>query len=108
MKEDGKERQKEVLEVAKEGDINTFMVIKSDENHHVIIDERSMTLGYYYRIKSNLLKILEETTVDLPYIGVNTSKRGNYPTLHYTVWRDYSKEPYESVDYRKELPASKE
>ena len=96
------------MEVAKEGDINTFTVIKSDKNHHVIIDERGVTLGYCYHIKPELLKILEEMTVDLSHIGGNTSKRGNYPTYHYTVWHDYSKEPYKSADYQKELPASKE
>jgi hypothetical protein len=96
------------LEVAKEGDINTFMMIKSDENHHVIIDKYSVTLGYRYHIKPNLLKTLEEMTLDLPRIGVNAGKRGNYPTCHYTVWRNYSKKLYESADYRKELPASKE
>ena len=95
------------MEVAKEGDINTFIVIKSDENHYTIIDERSVTLGYHYRIKPELLKMLEETTADLPHMGVNTGKRRNYPMRHYIVWRDYSKEWYESADYRKELPASK-
>ena len=44
LKEDRKGRQKEVLEVANKGDINTFMVIKSDENHYVIIDEHGVTL----------------------------------------------------------------
>jgi len=43
LKEDRKGRQKKVLKVAKEGDINMFIVIKSDENHHMIIDERSVT-----------------------------------------------------------------
>jgi hypothetical protein len=108
LKEDRKRRQKEVLEVAKKRDINTFMVIKSDENYYVIIDERSMTLGYRYRIKPNLLKIFEEMTADLPHTGVNAGKRGNYPMCHYIVWHDYSKESYESTDYQKELLASKE
>jgi hypothetical protein len=79
--------------------INTFMVIKSHENHHAIIDNCGVTLGYRYHIKPELLKTLEETTADLPHMGVNAGKRGNYPTRHYTVWRDYSKEPYESADY---------
>jgi hypothetical protein len=83
-------------------------VIKSHENHHEIIDKRGVTLGYRYRIKPELLKTLEETTANLPHMGVNTGKRGNYLTCHYTVWHDYSKEPYESADYQKELPASKE
>ena len=108
LKEDRKGRQKEVLEAAKQGDINTFTVIKSHENHHAIIDERGEILGYRFRIKPELLRTLEESTADLPYMGVNAGNRGNYPTRHYTVWRDYSKEPYESADYRKELPASKE
>jgi hypothetical protein len=107
LKEDRKGRQKEVLKAAKEGDINTFTVIKSHENHHAIIDERGEILGYRYRIKPELLRTLEETTADLPHTGVNAGKRGNYPTRHYTVWRDYSKDPYESADYRRELPASK-
>ena len=108
LKEDRKGRQKEVLEVAKEGDINTFTVIKSNENHHEIIDERGVILGYRYRIKPNLLKTLEETTANLPCTGVNAGNRGNYPTCHYTVWCNYSIELYKSSEYRKELLASKE
>jgi hypothetical protein len=92
----------------KEGDINTFMVIKSHENHHMIIDEHGVTLGYCYHIKPNLLKILEEMTANLPHTGVNAGKRGNCLIRHYIVWYDYSKEPYESANYQKELPASKE
>ena len=76
-----------------------FIVIKSDENHHVMIDERGVTLGYHYRIKPELLKMLEETTADLPHTGVNAGKRGNYLMRHYIVWCDYSKELYESADY---------
>jgi hypothetical protein len=108
LKEDRKGRQKEVLEAAKEGDINTFTVIKSHENHHAIIDERGVILGYRYRIHPEQLKTLEETTADLPHTGVNARNRGNYPTRHYTIWRDYSKVPFESAEYRKDLPASKE
>ena len=96
------------MEVVKERDINTFSVIKSDENHYAIIDEHGVTLGYCYCIKPKLLKMLEEKIADLPYIGVNTIKRGNYPICHYIVWRDYSKEPYKSADYQKKLPALKE
>ena len=99
LKKDRKGRQKEVLEVAKERDINTFTVIKSDENYHAIIDECGVTLGYRYHIKPKLLKTLEETTADLPHMGINAGKRGNYPTHYYTVWYDYSKELYESADY---------
>jgi hypothetical protein len=85
LKEDRKGRPKEVLEVVKKGDINTFTVIKSDENHHVIIDEHGVTLGYRYHINPKLLKTLEETTADLSHMGVNTGKRGNYLIRHYTV-----------------------
>ena len=46
LKEDRKGKQKDVLEAAKQADINTFTVIKSYENHHVIIDERGEILGY--------------------------------------------------------------
>jgi hypothetical protein len=108
LKEDRIGRQNEVLEAVKEGDINTSMVIKSHENHHIIINKHGVTLGYYYHIKPKLLKILKETTIDLPYTRVNTGKRENYLMYHYTVWCNYSKELYESADYRKELPASKE
>jgi hypothetical protein len=85
LKEDRKVGQKKVLGVTKERDINTFTIIKFDENHHVIIDEHSVTLGYRYHIKLNLLNILEEITADLPHMRVNTGKRGNYPMRHYTV-----------------------
>jgi hypothetical protein len=99
LKEDRKRRQKEVLEIAKEEDINMFTVIKSDENHHMIIDEYSVTLGYRYHINPKLLKTLKETTADLPYTGVNAGKRGNYPMCHYTFWHNYSKELYINTDY---------
>jgi hypothetical protein len=65
----------------------------------LLIDERSVTLGYRYCIKSKLLKIFEETTIDLPHTGVNICNIENYPTHYYTVWCDYSKKLYESVDY---------
>ena len=90
LKEDRKGRQKDILEAAKQGDINTFTVIKSHENHHAIIDERGEILGYRYRIKPQLLETLAETTLNLPHTAVNTGNRGNYPTRHYTVWCDYS------------------
>jgi len=108
LKEDRKRRQKEVLEVTKQKDINMFMVIKSHENHHVIIDEYGEILGYRYHIKDDLLRILKEMTEDLPHMRVNTGNQENYPIHHYIVWYDYSIEPYESAEYRKKLPASKE
>ena len=108
LKEDRKGVQKEVLEAAKQEDVDTFTVIKSHENHHAIIDERGEILGYRYRIKPQLLETLAETTSNLPHTGINAGNRGNYPTRHYAVWRDYSKKPFESSEYRKELPASKE
>ncbi len=109
LKEERVGRQKEVLEAAKEGrDVNTFKVIKSHENHHAIIDQHGEILGYRFRIKPELLKTLDETTAALPPAKVNARNRGDYPTRHYSVWRDYSKTPYESAEYRKELSASKE
>jgi hypothetical protein len=47
------------------------MVIKSHENHYVIIDEEYDILGYRYHIKPELLRTLEETIVALPRMGVN-------------------------------------
>ena len=109
LKEEKVGRRKEVLEAAKEErDVNTFTVIKSHENHHMIIDQHGEILGYRYRIKRDLLKRVEETTAALPPAKVNARNRGDYPTRHYSVWRDYSKTPYESAEYRKDLPASKE
>ena len=72
LKEDRKGIREEVLEAAKQGDVDTFMVIKSHENHHAIIDEQHKILGYRYRIKPELLKILEETIAALPHTEVNT------------------------------------
>jgi hypothetical protein len=57
---DKKGKQKEILKIAKQGDINTFTVIKSDKNHHAII-ECSEILGHHYYIKCELFRILEET-----------------------------------------------
>ena len=73
LKEDRKEERKNILEAVKQGDINTFTVIKSHENHHVIINECGKILGYRYHIKHDLLRMLEETTEDLPRTGVNAS-----------------------------------
>jgi ACT domain-containing protein len=72
LKEDRKGRQKEVLEAVKQRDINIFTIIKSHENHHVIIDKHSEILGYYYHIKDDLLRILKEITEDLSHMEVNT------------------------------------
>jgi hypothetical protein len=102
-------KQNEVLEAAKEGrDVNTFTVIKSHKNHHAIIDQHGEILGYRFRIKHELLNTLDETTAALPPARVNARNRGDYPTRHYSVWRDYSTIPFESAEYRKDLPASKE
>jgi hypothetical protein len=40
-----------------------FTVIKSNENRYTIIDECSEILGYYYYIKYELFRILEEITM---------------------------------------------
>jgi hypothetical protein len=66
-----------------------------------------MTLGYYYCIKPKLLKTLEETTANLPHMRVNIGKRGNYLIYYYTVWYDYSKKSYESVNYQKRVTSIK-
>ena len=99
LKEDRKGIREEVLEAAKQGDVDTFMVIKSCENHHMIIDEQREILGYWYCIKPELLKTLEETIAALPRTEVNAGNRGNYPIHHYIVWRNYSKEPSKSAEY---------
>ena len=52
-----------------------FTVIKSHENHHVIIDEHGEILGYWYCIKPDLLRMLEETTEDLSHIGRNAGNQ---------------------------------
>ena len=109
LKEGRKGVRKNVVEKAKgERDVNTFKVIKSDENYHAIVIEHSEILGYQYRIKRNLIQTLEETTAALPPTRVNAGNRGDYPTCHYAVWRDYSKVPYETSEYQKDLPASRE
>src|SRR6266481_9259069 len=51
LKEDRKGIRKEVLEAAKQEDINTFTIIKSHEAHHAIIDERGEILGYQFHIE---------------------------------------------------------
>ena len=60
LKEDRKGIREEVLEAAKQGDVDTFKVIKSLENHHAIINEQREILGYRYCIKPELLKTLVE------------------------------------------------
>jgi hypothetical protein len=59
IRRDREGKQKEVLEVVKQEDINTFTVIKSDENYHVIIDECGEILGYCYYIV-NCLEYLKK------------------------------------------------
>jgi hypothetical protein len=99
LKEDRKGRQKEILEVAKQEDMNIFTVIKSYKNHHVIIDEHGKILGYWYYIKPDLLRMLEEMTENLLCTGVNIGNQENNLINHYTVWYNYSKEQYESTEY---------
>ena len=67
LKEEKVGRRKDIVEAAQEGrNVNTFTVIQSHENHHAIIDQHGEILGYWYRIKPELLKILGETTAALP------------------------------------------
>ena len=81
MEEDRKGIQKEVLEAAKQEDINTFTVIKSYQDHHAIIDEYDKILGYRYRIKPDLLEVLRKITTNLPHTKVNAGIRENYPDV---------------------------
>ena len=109
LKEERVGRRKDVVEAAQEErNVNTFTVIQSHENHHAIIDQHGEILGYRYRIKPELIKTLGETTAALPPTKVNAGNRGDYPTRHYSVWRDYKAIPYASAEYQRELPASKE
>jgi hypothetical protein len=86
LKEQKVGRRKEVVERAKEErNINTFIVINSYDNHHVIIDEHGEILGYQYCIKLEHLQTLEETTVALPSAKVNAGNQGDYPMCHYSV-----------------------
>jgi hypothetical protein len=81
LKEDRKGIREEVLEAAKQGDVDTFTIIKSHKNHHAIIDEQREILGYRYCIKLELLKILKETTAALPHTEVNAGNGGVRPYL---------------------------
>ena len=108
LKKSVKGNRKDVLAAAKEGDVNNFTVIQTHPDHHAIIDEQGEVLGYRYRIKSDFLKTLAESTSNLPSSKMKAGVRGKYPTRHYTVWRDYSMIPRESSEYIKDLPESKE
>ena len=108
LKDDARGNRREVLEAAKQGDINMFMVIKSGKDHHAIVDECGEILGYRYQIKPGLLATLAETTSNLPPTSVAAGVRGGYSTRHYAVWCDYSLLPRESAEYKRDLPRSKE
>ena len=100
LKEDRKGVQKEVLEAAKQEDIDdTFTVIKSHENHHAIIDERGEILGYRYRIKPQLLETLAETTSNLPHTGINAGNRGNYGGSGQKSWDTQKKKNFATLSH---------
>ena len=46
LKEEAKKMHTDVLDAAKTGDPNTFTVIAPSEEHHAIVDEHSIILGY--------------------------------------------------------------
>jgi hypothetical protein len=96
------------IDAAKIGDPDTFMVIASGEEHHAIVDERGVILGYRYRIPEDLITTLTESSLKLPPTGMDAGVRGQYPTRHYAVWREYALEPFFSSEYQKDLPASAE
>ena len=48
LNENGKGDLKKVLEAAKQGDTDTFTIIRSHENHHAIIDEHSECFTQHY------------------------------------------------------------
>jgi hypothetical protein len=103
LKAKRKGRKSKVLKAAKEGVVDNFTVIESHENHHAIVDKYGHVLGYRYRIKPELLETLRNSTSNLPRKRVKAGVQDNYC---YTVWRDYAKVPYESSEFKRDLPAS--
>jgi hypothetical protein len=108
LKVELKKRHVDVLDAAKVGDPNAFTVVAVGEEHHAIVDERGVILGYRYRIPGDLLTTLTESSLKLPCTGVDAGVRGQFPTRHYTVWREYALEPFLSSEYQRDLPASAE
>jgi hypothetical protein len=100
-----KENRKDVLAAAKEGDVNNFIVIQTHPDYHAIIDKQGEVLGYLYRIKSDFLKTLAEST---SCSKIKAVIRDKYPTRHYSVWWDYSIILRESFEYIKDLLKFKE
>jgi hypothetical protein len=97
-----------VLKAAQDGVVEDFTVIESYKKHHAIVDMYSQVLGYHYRIKEELFETLSDSTSKLPRKRVKAGVRGDYPIRHYTVWRDYAIVPRESLEFKMQLPASRD
>jgi hypothetical protein len=106
LKERFKGRHATVIDAVQQGDPASFQVIRSDDCHHAIVDETGVILGYRYRIPAELLQALIDSTSELPARNIAAGVRGQFPTRHYVVWRDYAKEPFLSAEYRRDLPES--
>ena len=91
---------------ATQRDPETFTVIPTAANHHLIQDDRGVTLGYRYRVPMPLLTGLATSTANLPATKMTDSVRGRFRNRHYAVWRDSAKLPYLNTEFKRDLPAS--
>ena len=106
LKKNRRENHKHVLEAAESSDISDFLYIDSAEQHHAIVDRHGNILGYRYPIPEQFLKSLPASTSALPCISTKAGVRGQYPTRHYAVWKEYTNQPTLSHEYTNDLPAS--
>ena len=110
LKRDAKSTLKrlQVMNAAKAGDSSKFTVIPSSVTHHAIVDNKGFILGYRYRVPSDKLNNLIQSTASLPSTKACAGKRGQYPTCHYAIWRKYNANPFHSKEYLDDLPASED
>ena len=106
LKDEKRKHYKSVLENATATNLDAFTLITSAAEHHSIIDDRGVILGYRCRIPQTLLATLSASSSQLPCTRVDAGIHGQYPTRHYAVWKEYASKPHLSSEYKKDLPAS--
>ena len=106
LKDEKRKHYKSVLESTTTTNLDAFTVIISAAEHHSIVDDHGVILGYQCRIPQTLLATLSASSSQLPCTRVDAGICGQYPTHHYAVWKEYASKPHLSSEYKKDLPAS--
>ncbi|KAI9765375.1 MAG: hypothetical protein M1840_007455 [Geoglossum simile] len=96
------------LQDALNSDWKTFSSYRSDGNHLRIEDKHGHLLAYCLPIPIQYTETLAATADLIPISKSKEHMRGQTSEKYWGLWRKYKMEPYMSLEYKKDLPASQQ